>query len=352
MVSALLVLALSASAANAQGLWSDRNVLQVPYQHGSEILKTSILLRLPIVAMNTSWATLRQRSGVTGAEGALRGMLAAVYAEDAATAARFLGKGELVKKYGSFADYLKAFRASLQRAGDLTVQARIDFKNTVWFIVKGAAEPDPRVFAFTRETPSSDFILNETATTSSAGMLVLSAIKHSSRLGLAIPAPSDRPGGTAVPLDGFGLPGASLLMTLRKEGPEPKPAAGTARKFYDDCHLALSEGKHNDYFACFGSNVGAELQKAFDSMDATRKASFTASALAPRDVRFTVDGGTLMVFFRGGGTTASSVLSPQNVIVKGPGNFQLTSPLSSSPLDNLLRDAAFQSLLLSGKAGE
>lgn len=349
-VSALLVLALSASGAGAQELWSNRNVLQVPYQHGSSVLKTSIYLRLPIVPLAISWTSLRQRSEATGAEGALRGLLSAVYSQDAAAASRFVAPGGLAKKYPSFAAYLTAFRGSLERAGELTVQARIDFRDSVWFIVKGTVEPDPRVFAFTRAKGASNYLFNDEATTSSVGMLVLSAIKHNARLGLATQAPSD-PGTTAVSLEGFGLPGASVLVKVRKEQPGAKPAAaGSARKFYDDCHVALAEGRHDDYFACFGPDVGGELRKAFTAMDSTRKASFTTSALAYRNVEFTVDAGTLVVFFRSGGTTASAALSPQNVIVKGPNAFELISPLSSSPLDNLFRDAAFQSLLLTEKA--
>lgn len=334
---AALLLLVSLAEARGQSA-TEKRIFQIPYAGASELRASNALLVAPFVRIGEPWKTFSRRSPRTEEEAALQELFAAVYGGDVVAAAARINPPREAAQGKAFEDYVNAFKASQERAGDLEVEGYFPLSGRVRFVLRPTRPTERYRLITMRAGPQGRLRFDETQAPNKVDS-VLNAIFRVLK---------------DMPLETRGVPANGYFTVTAEEIPEHgnvqlavkarlvnadlkqlDPRLSDAPlQFYKECLSLPEKGAMDRFFQCFQPEVQPRLREVFMGMSAEKQSQTMAAAYSPRHIDFVVENPTSeVIYYR---SLVAAVVSRDWIERTSGGSFVLLNPLASFPLDDLL----------------
>jgi len=351
-VALILLCAVSGKGQPIQG----QRVFQIPYATlggRSVIKKKSVYIAAPFVRIGESWSAFNGRSPHSPQEAALQELVAALYRGDTAAAESRIAPPKEVASGKPFADYVAAFKASLERMGEFQVEGYFALNGRVRFVLRPVSPAVPyRIFTM-RAGADGRLRFDETKEPGKVDSVLNTVLRVLKDRKLEVPD---------LPKDGYltikAEPGVQIALKairINADLDQISPnVAGPALQFYQGCLAVPDKQSLDKYFRCFPADVQTRLRSEFAKMSSDKQDQLLAMTSASRHVDFVVDNGTSWIVYYH--SNVYSVAGRDWIQRTAGGDFVLLNPMASFPLDDLIssqeiRGAVASSLGINNRHG-
>ncbi len=351
-----IALSLLCSVSGTGQLIQGQRVFQIPYATLGEangIQESSVYIAAPFVKIRESWTAFNGRSPRSSQEAALQELLAALYRGDTAAAESRITPPTGAASSKAFADYVAAFKASLERMGEFQVEGYFPLNGRIRFVLRPINDGMPyRIFTM-RAGKDGRLRFDETKEPGKVDSVLNTIFRVLKDKKLEVPE---------LPKDGYVTiktePGVQIaLKAIRINADLDQIGANVASpalQFYQGCLAVPDKQSLDKYFRCFPQDVQTRLRSEFAKMSSDKQDQLFAMTSASRHVDFIVDNGSSWIVYYH--SNAYSVAGRDWIRRTAGGDFVLLNPMASFPLDDLIssqeiRGAIASSLGISNHRG-
>jgi hypothetical protein len=331
-----------------------QRVFQIPYATLSGpngIQESSVYIAAPFVRIGESWSAFNGRSPRSSQEAALQELVAALYRGDTAAAESRIAPPKEVASAKAFADYVAAFKGSLERMGEFQVEGYFPLNGRVRFVLRPVSAGTPyRIFTM-REGAAGRLRFDETKEPGKVDSVLNTVFRVLKDKKLEVPD---------LPKDGYvtikAEPGVQIALKAIRINADldqlGSSVASPALQFYQTCLTVPDKQSLDKYFRCFPADVQSRLRSEFAKMNSDKQDQLLAMTSASRHVDFVIDSGfSWIVYYH---SNAYSVMGRDWIQRTAGGDFILLNPMASFPLDDLIssreiRGAITSSLGINGR---
>lgn len=335
------LLLISVSLARGQSLKETR-YFRIPYPGPSEPQVSDVVLALPFVRIGEPWRSFSGRKTRTSEEKALWELLSAVYRGDVATAAAWVKAPERAVSADGLAGYIKAFKASLERAGEVEVQGYFPLPGRVRFVLRPMVAKESYRLLTMRPGPEGHLRFDETEAPNRVDSALNAIFRVLNNVNLEVSGiPTEQYVSVETekpsPDGAIRIAARALLVDAYLEQLPAEPDA--ALTFYRDCFAVPEEKLIETYFRCFTPEVRGRLQDALAKMTLDQQHDLLLRIKSRRHVDYVIYANSSEIVYY----TTTSMEGRDWIDHVSPNRFVLLDSSRSFPLDELLSSTEVRS---------
>lgn len=314
-----------------------KRMFAVAYPGPSDLRISNVILVVPFVRISESWRSFSSRKPHTEEEAALQELLSAVYRGDPTAAAARVSPPKHASSGSAFANYINAFKASLERAGEIEVEGYFPLSGRVRFALRPIRATTSHRLLTMRFGKDGRLRFDETEAPNKVDG-VLNTIFHVLK-NVPLEIPRVPVGNYVTVIAEENTPHGEVQLAVKArlvdaDLEQINSGLDPPLQFYKECLQVSAKTLMKRYFQCFPADIQSRLREEFTKMSAEKQNDLASIISSPRHIDFVVENPSSEVVYYH--SSSHAVASRDWIERTSAGGFVLMNPLSSFPLDDLL----------------